>query len=208
MRAPKNPAIIAPFDGTISFYDVGKLRYLRITSDYQKKTYAIKDGYTVSVKKNEQLAKGGVYAVKGRSKLKTKEEGVVLEVNKDYIILGVTTIIDKSLTGLSPHKNKDGEQVYKGEILTNGSLDIREYKDIVGDLEAQKYIIREVNAVYANQGQDVNDKHMEVIVKQMFSKIFIEDAGDSSLIPGTHAKYEEFQNINAKLIAEGKKPAV
>jgi len=97
--------------------------------------------------------------------------------------------------------------VFKGEILTNGALAIKEYKDIVGDLEAQKYIIKEIKKVYGSQGQDLNDKHIEVVVKQLFSKVFIEDSGNSSFIPGTYAKYEEFIKINKELEAEGRKAA-
>jgi DNA-directed RNA polymerase subunit beta' len=129
-----------------------------------------------------------------------------LEIKPDHIVLGVQEEYVKSLTGLSPIK-KDGEEVFKGEILTNGSLSVKEYKNIVGDLEAQKYIIRETKKVYGAQGQDLNDKHIEVVVKQLFSKVFIEDSGNSSFIPGTYIKYEEFIQINKALEAEGKKAA-
>jgi DNA-directed RNA polymerase subunit beta' len=88
-----------------------------------------------------------------------------------------------------------------------GSLDIKEYKEIVGDLEAQKYIIRETKKVYASQGQDLNDKHIEVVVKQLFSKVFIEDSGESSFVPGTHVKYEEFVQVNKELESQGKTAA-
>jgi len=111
------------------------------------------------------------------------------------------------LAGLSPLKNT-GTPVYKGEILTTGALDIKEFKNIIGDLEAQKYIIREINKVYASQGGKVNNRHVEVVVKQMFSKVFVEDTGDSSFIPGTHVKYEEFIQVNKKLEEEGKKQAL
>ncbi len=86
-------------------------------------------------------------------------------------------------------------------------MDIKEYKDIVGDLEAQKYLIREVKKVYGSQGQDLNDKHVEVVVRQVFSKVFVEDSGDSSFVPGTLIKYQEFEAINEQLLAAGKKPA-
>ena len=82
-----------------------------------------------------------------------------------------------------------------------------EYKNIVGDLQAQRYIISESKRVYASQGQDLNDKHIEVVVKQLFSKVFIEDGGESSFIPGTYVKYEEFIKVNAQLEAQGKRPA-
>lgn len=112
------------------------------------------------------------------------------------------------MVGLNPLVFVDGESIYKGQILTSGSLDIKQYQTIVGDLEAMKYMLREVNAVYAAQGQAINDKHIEVIIKQIFSKVFIYDTGDSSFIPGTHAKYDEVVKINKDLVAAGKKPAV
>lgn len=86
-------------------------------------------------------------------------------------------------------------------------MSIKEYKNVVGDLEAQKYIIREIKKVYGSQGQDLNDKHIEVVVKQLFSKVFIEDSGNSSFIPGTYIKYEEFIKVNQELEAQGKKAA-
>lgn len=71
-----------------------------------------------------------------------------------------------------------------------------------------KYVLREVNSVYGAQGQSINDKHVEVIIKQLFSKVFVYDAGDSSLIPGAHMNYETVVSINDELIAQNKKPAV
>ena len=82
-----------------------------------------------------------------------------------------------------------------------------EYKDIVGDIQAQRYIINEAKKVYADQGQDLNDKHMEIVVKQLFSKVFIEDSGDSSFIPGTYVKYEDFLEKNEELEAQKKQVA-
>lgn len=185
----------------------GKFGKIRITGEAQKRSYLVKDGYTVTVKPGEMLAKGGAYASKGSSKLKIKEAGRVLEVNEDFITIGVEEIFTKSLVGLAPKKTKVGAKVYKGEILTSGALDVMEYKAIVGDLLAQRYIISESKRVYASQGQDLNDKHIEVVVKQLFSKVFIEDGGDSSFIPGTYVKYEEYIKVNAQLEAQGKRAA-
>lgn len=130
-----------------------------------------------------------------------------METHKDRIVIGVQETYTKPLLGLTAFKSKNGEEVYKGEILTYGALNIKEYKDIVGDIQTQRYIIREVKKVYMAQGQDLNDKHIEVVIKQLFSKVFVEDSGESSFIPGTYAKYEDFVNINNQLEAQGKKPA-
>jgi predicted acyltransferase (DUF342 family) len=73
-----------------------------------------------------------------------------LEIKADHIVLGIQEEYVKSITGLNPIK-KDGEEVFKGEILTTGALSVKEYKEVVGDLEAQKYIIREIKKVYGSQ---------------------------------------------------------
>ncbi|MFZ2150693.1 MAG: DNA-directed RNA polymerase subunit beta' [Candidatus Absconditicoccaceae bacterium] len=210
VRSPRTPAVVAPFDGTIYFSEVSeqnKTTVIKIVSEYTKKNYLIKDGYTTKLKKGQMLEKGASYAEKGKSKLKIKEEGKVLEVHDDCIVIGIQDIFSRPLTGLTAKKTKDGEKVYKGEVLTNGALDIMEYKNIVGDLQAQRYIISETKKVYMGQGQDLNDKHIEVVVKQLFSKVFIQDSGETSFIPGTRVKYEHFVKVNNELVAQGKRPA-
>lgn len=153
------------------------------------------------------MKKGDDYAVLGKSKLKVKEDGVVLEAHNDYITLGAVQKMKKTVAGGISLRVKDGTSVLKGQVLSTGTLDVDEYKGIVGNLEAQKYIVREVKKVYTSQGQDVSDKYMEVIVKQLFSKVFIEEAGDSSFIPGTQIKYEDFLMTNTALVAQKKSPA-
>ena len=91
---------------------------------------------------------------------------------------------------------KEGAEVFKGQLLSGGSVDIREYMRVVGDLEAQRYIVKEIKKVYTSQGQEVNDKYMEIIIKQMFSKLLITDSGGSSFIPGTIVKYEDMLAVN------------
>ncbi|HKL44596.1 MAG TPA: DNA-directed RNA polymerase subunit beta' [Candidatus Absconditabacterales bacterium] len=207
VRSPKKPAVVAPFDGKVIFSEKGADRYINIESEYQKKPYLLKDEYELSVKKGDYLKKGGVYAVKGKSKLKVQEEGTILEIKKDGIILGTKDVVKKSYKGLAPLGIKEGDSVFKGQILTAGALDISEYKDIVGDLQTQKYIINEVKKVYADQGQGMNNRHIEVVVKQLFSKVFIEKPGDTGFIPGEYVKYEDFININKDLEEQGKVPA-
>ena len=211
VRPPKFPAVVAPFDGTISFEETPegwKMGLLRIVSDTQKKVYALEKGYKATVKVGDVLVKGGTFATDGKNgKQKVMEEWEVLEVNKDSIIFGYKNTYEKKLYGLLPKKHASWDKVMKGEILTNGALDVSEYKDIVGDLAAQQYIIKEAKKTYSDQGQDLNDKHIEIIVKQIFSKVFIEDSGDSSFIPGSYVKYEDFIIKNEELLKEKKQVA-
>jgi DNA-directed RNA polymerase subunit beta' len=161
----------------------------------------------LDVRKWDKLIKWWIYASKWRSKLKIKEDWDVLEAHKDHIILWVQEIFTKPLIWIAPLKNRSWTNVFKWEILTNWSLDIREYKNVVWDLQTQKYIIKETKKVYMSQWQDLNDKHIEVVVKQLFSKVFIEDSWDSSFIPWIHVRYEEFMKVNKDLEKAWKRPA-
>jgi DNA-directed RNA polymerase subunit beta' len=207
VRKPKKAAVIAPFDGVVTIVESGKQVDLEIVWEPEPKPYIIKEGYKLLVKKGQTVKKGDDYAGLGKSKLKLKEDGVVLDVEKDYITIWAIQRVKKSLAGGTSIRVKNGSSVLKGQVLTTWALDIDDYKNIVGDLEAQKYIVREVKRVYTSQGQDVSDKYMEVIVKQLFSKVFVEEGGDSSLIPGTQVKHEDFLAINNDLIAQKKTPA-
>lgn len=115
--------------------------------------------------------------------MQVKDSGIVLDVHADHIVVGYKHIIKKPLAGLVLKQEVQQRSIIKGEILTNGAVDIVEYQHIVGDLITQKYIIDEVQDVYKSQGQSVHDKHLEVVVKQIFSKCFITDAGNSNFIP-------------------------
>lgn len=204
IRKPKKAAVIAPFDGNVKLTESGKLIEVEITSDPIQRTYIIKDGYKATVKKGQALEKWWSYASKGKSKLKVKEDGEVMEIHKDYIVIGVIHKHVKAVGSYAVLKVNNGDKVYKWQILSLGSIDIKDYKVIVGDLETQKYIVRETKKVFTSQGQDVNDKYMEIIVKQLFSKVFVEDPGDSHFVPGTIVKYEEFLSINREFERQGK----
>lgn len=210
VRPPKTPAVVAPFDWTIHFSEISeqnKTIVIKILSDYIKKNYLIKEGYSTKLKKWQMIEKWAVYAEKWKSKLKIKEEWKILEVHDDYIVLWIQEVFSRSLTGLTAKKTKDWEKVYKWEILTNWALDIMEYKNIVWDLQAQRYIISETKKVYMLQWQDINDKHIEVVVKQLFSKVFIQDSWETTFIPWTRVKYEHFQKVNTELLSQWKRPA-
>ena len=102
---------------------------------------------------------------------------------------------------------KEGDVVEKGEQLTDGSLYPSEILEITGVTGVQNYIIKEVQKVYRSQGVDINDKHIEIVAKQMLSKIRILDAGDTEFIPGSNENYMHFVKVNKDVVAAGGKPA-
>ena len=105
-------------------------------------------------------------------------------------------------------KIQDGAMLEAGDELTEGSVNPHDILKIKGLRAAQDYMLREVQRVYRLQGVDINDKHIEVIVRQMLKKVRVEEKGDSEFLPGTMVDVLEFEDVNKQLEAEGKEPAV
>ena len=101
----------------------------------------------------------------------------------------------------------EGDWVKAGEPLMDGAINPHSILDILGPNELQRYLVDEVQKVYRLQGVAINDKHIEVIVRQMMKKVRIEDSGDTSLLIGEQVDRLVFQEENAKVKAKGKKPA-
>ena len=101
----------------------------------------------------------------------------------------------------------DDQVLEAGDELTEGSVNPHDILKIKGVRAVQDYMLREVQKVYRLQGVEINDKHIEIIVRQMLEKIIIDEPGDSDYLPGTQANLLEFEDTNEALIAEGKEPA-
>jgi len=117
---------------------------------------------------------------------------------------------NESKTYLIPYgsvlKVEEGQELCAGDEITQGSINPHELLEIKGAEAAQNYMIQEVQKVYRLQGVEINDKHIEVIVRQMMKKIKIEDNGDSTLLPGTFVDVLELNDINKQLIEDGLNP--
>jgi DNA-directed RNA polymerase subunit beta' len=159
---------------------------------------------TALVKEGDKVSKGQELFKVGGETVKAKTSGVVV-VNSKYV--GLSREVDKT-KGFSILKGtmlmvKDGDTVVKGDQLTEGSLDLRELYQLKGELETQKYIIKEIQYVYSSQGQPLNEKHVEIIARQMFSRYLIKDHGDTIMLPGEIVEAEVFERANKSV----KKPA-
>ena len=108
----------------------------------------------------------------------------------------------------STRRFEEGARIEKGDLLTEGSAEPNEVLTVSGEGAVQDYLISEVQRVYRTQGVDINDKHIEVIIRQMMRKVRIDEGGDSSLIPGVHVEKNEFARVNAELAknADGVEP--
>ncbi|WP_396338170.1 DNA-directed RNA polymerase subunit beta' [Finegoldia magna] len=101
----------------------------------------------------------------------------------------------------------DGDHVEKGEPLTEGSINPQDILRVNGAEGVRDYIIREVQKVYRLQGVDIDDKHIEIIIRQMMSKIKVEESGDSGFLSGSVVDARDFKMTNEQLVKEGKTPA-
>ena len=116
-----------------------------------------------------------------------------------------------SKTYLIPYGSRikvtEGQVLEAGDELTEGSINPHDILKIKGVRAVQDYMIQEVQRVYRLQGVEINDKHVEVIVRQMLKKVKVEESGDSDVLPGVSMNVLEFNDMNEALIAQGKKPA-
>ncbi|NLC87991.1 MAG: DNA-directed RNA polymerase subunit beta' [Clostridiaceae bacterium] len=123
----------------------------------------------------------------------------------------VVTSKDDSKTYVIPFGSKlrvkEGDQVIAGTPLTEGSINPNELLAIKGSEGVYNYLVQEVQKVYRNQGVDINDKHIEVIGRQMLKKVRVEDNGDTNMFAGSLIDMYEFEDINKKAVEEGKRPA-
>ena len=102
---------------------------------------------------------------------------------------------------------KDGENIEVGRVLTGGSVYPQDILKTSGPNPVQDYILREVQSVYRSQGVDINDKHVEVIVRQMLRKVRVENCGDTDLLPGEYVDIFRFEEENKKTLEKGGRPA-
>jgi len=152
---------------------------------------------------------------------KPKEHAVVSEIDGEVsfggFVKGLRKVIVNNQIGdvkeyLIPrgrHVNvHEGDWVRAGEPLMDGSANPHDILSVLGPRELQKYLVNEVQEVYRLQGVVINDKHIEVITRQMLKKIRIEDAGDTSFLPGTQVNKFVFDDENEQVLLEGGKPAL
>lgn len=140
-------------------------------------------------------------------------DGVIKEIRetkdrREIEVQGEAESKTYSITYGSRLRVSEGQEIEAGDELTDGSIDPKEMLRIKGIRGVQNYILQEVQRVYRNQGVEINDKHIEVMIKQMLRKIRIIDAGDTSLLPGAFADIHEYEAANKEAILSGKEPAV
>ena len=212
-RTPKSPAIISELDGKVKISQKGKQTTLSITSsepvelDYlllADMIPTVKVGDMVKPKMviaKAENQKGSLKAI-DEAKVKKIEDGIITTRTEGPITIAYD--VPKQRTVLV----KNGDKVKKGQPITNGHLDLRELMKLTSEYDVQKYLMTEVQSIYASQGQSINDKHIEIIARQMLSKVRILESGDSNFLPGEIVDIIRFNNTNEELKKNKKRKAM
>jgi len=209
-RTPKNKAPIAEVDGSIEIKkEENQYKFTLISEDIIKDHYKIKRGYKTKVKDKSHIEKRGIIAEKEGTKPIRIRAGGNVQIDNNKVIItrdrGREHIYNTPLNTKIFVKN--GERVKAGTTLTEGHLDPKEIFKISGPRATQKYIIQEVQKIYASQGQMINDKHIEIITRQMLSRVRIKDPRGTNLLSGDIVKRSLFRTTNKEATKQGKTPA-
>jgi DNA-directed RNA polymerase subunit beta' len=211
-RMPKGEAVMATIDGTATIITSeisSDLRKVRIEqSELIRDDYAIPAGYEIKVKDEEEVSEGAVLATNGESEINAVHMGRI-ELKKDTVIVSYDHLEmeEHDIPSTLRLIIKNGQQIKAGEALTEGSKNPHTILRINGREECQLYLLSEIQNVYRAQGQNINDKHFEVIIRKMMNKVQIVRPGDSGFLPNDMVDRLEIRALNEKLRAEGKQPA-
>ncbi|MBI2551330.1 DNA-directed RNA polymerase subunit beta' [Candidatus Uhrbacteria bacterium] len=170
----------------------------------EEASYLVGRGAKTHVKDGEKVQAGDMIATKADGSKIVSEQGGIASVKKatQIIILYET---EKSREYIIPPGYtlyvKDKDEVLAGDTLTDGHLDLQQLFKHKGPDAVQKYLSKEIQFIYASQGQKLNNKHIEVIIRQMFSRVRVSDPGDTELLPGEvveKSTYDDANDIGAK----------
>jgi DNA-directed RNA polymerase subunit beta' len=211
-KKPKGEAVITEIDGTVEVVrsdKPGAPRLVKVVdSAVIRDEYEIPGNWAVKVEDGQQITLGEVIATRGESVMTANHGGEVKR--KDHLITVVHERRDEMEYEI-PSATRllviDGQRVRAGEALTEGSLNPHRILRILGRESTELYLLTEVQKVYRSQGQNINDKHFEVIIKKMLSKVQITRTGDTGLLPGELIDRLKLAKLNESLIADGKQPA-
>ncbi|MFH1225755.1 MAG: DNA-directed RNA polymerase subunit beta' [bacterium] len=217
-RIPKDRALISEVAGTVKI----EKQPVRLVGGeagseegYQKViviTYnAIEEDKYKAPSQAEILIKEGVRVAKGETLWRDNASGKSETAKREGLVKldkhRLTVIVDGPKTKELPASLgnilvKDGDEVEVGDQLTAGGVDLHQLYRLKGRLAAQKYLIKEIQQIYSSQGQKLNDKHIEIIARQLFSKVYITDGGDTYLLPGEVVDSTELAEANLAIKKE------
>ena len=207
VRTPKGQAYLTDISGKVNAWEEGDKYIVQVTAKEQKALILPLNGKVPKIKDGDEVAIGDTLAAQdGGGEQITAAMAGKISLSETAITITPTakSVVRYEIPGFKQLLVKDGDSVVAGQRLTNGSINLHELMRLQGIEATQRYIMNEILYIFASQGQNIADKHLEVIVRQMFSRVQIEDSGDSEFITGDVVSKLAVEEANAKLKAEKK----
>jgi len=213
-KQPKGEARMAEISGTVNIVLSEKYSDQRevhiLHSEMVHEAYPIPEDWKFAVKDEAEVKVGDVLATQGEATIVSQHAGrVAVEKKARKVIVSYEQREEsqEEIPSTSRLLVKQGQHVEAGEQLTEGSLNPHRVLRIKGREACQLYLLNEVQKVYRSQGQNIHDKHFEVIIRKMMSKVQVTRPGDTRKLPGDPVDRLEMRRMNEQLLAEGKQPA-
>jgi DNA-directed RNA polymerase subunit beta' len=213
-KKPKGEAVVSDIAGTVHVVmpdTPDGTRMVRIEkSELIKDEYAVPGNWSLKVEDAEEIDADHLIASRGDSEIIASHGGRVrLEDDGKKVIVSydLRDEAEYDIPASARLLVKDGDKIEAGVQLTEGSLNPHRILRILGREACERYLLTEVQKVYRSQGQNINDKHFEVIIRKMLSKVQVAQPGDTELLPGDLEDRYYLQRLNEGALAEGQRPA-
>ncbi|HEY4963696.1 MAG TPA: DNA-directed RNA polymerase subunit beta' [Candidatus Saccharimonadales bacterium] len=210
VRTPKGQAYLTEISGLVNAFEEGDHYVVQVTAD-EKESVTMKLGERKpQIASGSDVAAGDVIAA-----LEDGSEPVIATMagkanfTKKEVIISPTkqSVLRYEIPGFKQLQIKDGDTVVAGQRLTNGSINLHDLMRLQGVQPTQRYIMNEILKIFAGQGQNIADKHLEIIVRQMFSRVQIEEAIDSEFVTGDVVSKLAVVEANEGIVKAKKHPA-
>jgi len=227
-RIPKGQAIIADIDGLVEISREDELRKVKViaTETYEDE-YPLPAGFLTRVADGDSVTAGQVLAAQEapakKSKSRKAESKELLDMStavksrtaghafvaEDKIIVRYEEreVREYSIPPSARLKVENGQRISAGDQITEGTKNLQDILRIQGREAVQQYLLEEIQRVYRSQGVNINDRHIETIIRQMMRKVRVETPGDTQMLPGELIDRFVYEEANAKVLAEGGEPA-
>jgi len=216
-RQPRRKAILAEEDGEVLIGDDIDLSIRKERTIVYKyfgptlESHPFHEDYELKVKDGDKIKTADVIMahIGGNKTITAKNDGQI-RITKTELQIFSPVEATKEIV-VPPGYSlcvKNGDKLKAGDSITEGSIDLKELYLRKDRRSTEKYIIKEIMWIYSSQGQKINMKHIEIIIRQMFSRIIVLDTGDTHMLPGDITTYSEFVEENEKMVASKSKEAI
>jgi DNA-directed RNA polymerase subunit beta' len=223
-RVPKGLAVLSEIDGIVDVIETQDIRRIKVTSsESYLDEYPLPKSAKIAVNNGQGVEAGTTLAMVAAPKKPSRSKKPAVKEKQPVIarVAGNVVIEDGHLfvkyeeveereyiiPSGSHIRFRSGDRVKAGDQLIDGAVDPQDILRIMGREAVQQYLVEEVQKVYRSQGVNINDKHIEIITRQMLRRVRVESPGDTELLSGDLIDRFEYESINAKVLAEGGEPA-